>query len=124
MTDLPDSVRHVRLELAREPGHPVGDNSHGYDLMVPLDAEGRIDASVKAALPVFRVRRFLQGGTDAVGRLVRRRGEWFIDYREGDDDDEAGFRFGDERFVVGEYVSIRGDDGQMHTFRVTLVERP
>ena len=43
---------------------------------------------------------------------------WFFDYEQGEDDDEQGFRFGEERFVVGEYVSSRENDGKMHTFRV------
>ena len=34
--------------------------------------------------------------------------------------DEAGYHFADERFVVGEYVSIN-ERGKMHTYRVTTV---
>jgi hypothetical protein len=40
----------------------------------------------------------------------------------GDDDDEAGYRFGNHIFRPGEYVSIRGEDGEMHTFQVISVE--
>ena len=39
---------------------------------------------------------------------------------EGNLPDEAGYHFADERFVVGEYVSIN-ERGQMHTYRVTTV---
>jgi hypothetical protein len=38
------------------------------------------------------------------------------------DEDEAGYRFGDHVFRNGEYVSIRGGDGEIHTFRVVSVE--
>ena len=34
--------------------------------------------------------------------------------------DEVGYHFADERFVVGEYVSIN-ESGKMHTYRVTSV---
>ena len=34
---------------------------------------------------------------------------------KGADDDEAGYRFSDERFVVGEYVSIHEAEGFEHS---------
>ena len=37
-------------------------------------------------------------------------------------DDETGHRLGAERFVSGEYVSIRDEHGHMHTYRVVSVE--
>src|SRR5262245_21897839 len=36
MSDLPAEFRHIRLELAREPGHPQGSSNTGYDLVAPL----------------------------------------------------------------------------------------
>jgi hypothetical protein len=38
------------------------------------------------------------------------------------DDDEAGYRFAVHAFSLGEYVSIRDEDGELHTFRVASVE--
>jgi hypothetical protein len=126
MTSLPSAFRRIRLELAREPGHPGGDSAYGYDFLAPLDAGGRIDAKLwKENRKACSVHRFRPGyDDDQLGQLVRgRSGKWFFDYEEGDHDDEQGFRFGEEQFVVGEYVSIREDDGKMHTFRVAAVER-
>jgi hypothetical protein len=40
----------------------------------------------------------------------------------GADDEEAGYRFAAHAFRPGEYVSIRGEDGDMHTFQVISVE--
>lgn len=114
----------IRLERAREPGMPEGSTRDGYEFVAPLTAEGRIDA---ANWPKVRddcfVTRFRQGADVLQGRLARKGGgTWFFDYDRGSDrDDEAGFRFGDERFTVGEYVSLREQDG-MHTYRVALVE--
>jgi hypothetical protein len=125
MNDLPKSFRHIRLELAREPGNPEGDADHGYDILAPLDEDYRIDADTqKAHVDACRVRRFIDGETDAVGLLRHGPGgRWYFDYDpDRDDDDETGYRFGEERFVMGEYVSLADADGDMHTFRVTLVE--
>ena len=36
------------------------------------------------------------------------------------DDDESGYRFGTHAFRPGEYVSMRDDDGEMHTFHRRL----
>jgi hypothetical protein len=38
------------------------------------------------------------------------------------DDDESGYRFGAHAFSPGEYVSIRDDEGEVHTFQVKSVE--
>ena len=38
-----------------------------------------------------------------------------------EEDDEAGYRFGDHAFKVGEYVSIREDE-DLRTFRVVRVQ--
>ena len=46
-----------------------------------------------------------------------------FDYDEtAEDDAEADYRFGNHAFRNGQYVSIRGEDGQMHTFQVVPVE--
>lgn len=126
MATLPPSFRHIRLELARERSHPVGDPTHGYDIVAPLKEDGTLDADVwRANKAAARVRRFRPGEDDAVGHLARRPGgQWFFDYDEGIEDDETGFRLGEERFVVGEYISIREDDEEMHTFQVITVDRP
>lgn len=123
---LPREFRKVRLELAREPGRPAGDARYGYDLLIPLDGDGRIDgAAWRANRDLTRIRRFRSDEADQIGKLGRRPGgAWYFDYHEGDADDEAGFRFGDEAFVPGEYVSLRERDGEFHTFRVVSVESP
>ena len=63
-------------------------------------------------------------GDDMVGQLARRLGgSWYFDYDAVDStDDESGYRLGGEHFVIGEYVSIAGEHGQMHTYRVVSVK--
>lgn len=124
MTQLPPGFRQIRMELAREKDHPEGSRNFGYSFVAPLDQDGRIDPVLWAKhKDLCRVVKFRPDEADEIGHLVRRPGgHWAFRYDvSGTDDDEAGYRFGDERFEVGEYVSVREDD-EMHTFRVVSAE--
>jgi hypothetical protein len=122
---LTSRFRHVRLLLGREKAHPEGEQHEGYDLLVPLDEDNRLDAHEwKTHQAVCRVRRFDKHGSVKIGRLRRKPGgQWYFDYEEGESDDEIGFRLGEERFVMGEYVSI-GQGKQYHPYRIVRVENP
>lgn len=122
-TSLPRQFREIRLELAREADHPQGSREHGYRFIAPLNSEQRIDASLwKQHHDACRVVRFRPNEEDEVGHLMHRGNHWAFHYDiKGADSDEAGYRFSDERFLLGEYVSIHESDG-MRTFRVTSVE--
>jgi hypothetical protein len=117
------TLYHVRLERAREPGAPEGDHHYGYDLVAPLDVEGRLVGSgVDATPPAWRVRRFVKEETRAVGHLLHGPGgRWLIHFDEDEGQDEADYRVGEDQFRVGGYVSVEGDEGDMHTFRVAQV---
>jgi hypothetical protein len=126
---LPHVLKRVRLHLARSKDFPEGSSRHGYEFVAPIDANGHIDANLwKVHRDHCRVRRFWNGEDEQIGRLVHKPGgpehaRWVFDYDEKRvDDDEAGYRFGTHAFVPGEYVSIREDDGDVHTFRVVSVE--
>jgi hypothetical protein len=122
-TGLPQSFQRIRLELAREPEYPAGSRRHGYVFVAPLDDAGRIDPRLwKQHRADCRVVRFRPNDED-IGHLIHRPGgAWAFHYDiDGDEDDERGYRFGDERFVVGEYVSIEENE-KMHTFKVVSVE--
>lgn len=123
--DLAPNFRHVRLLLARARNHPQGEPREGYDLLVPLDDGGRLDADTwRKHQAACRVRRFSGDGDARIGRLRRKPGgQWYFDYEEGESDDEIGFRLGEERFVTGEYVSIRHENA-MHTYQIARVEKP
>jgi hypothetical protein len=123
--DLAPNFRHVRLLLARAQGHPRGERSEGYDLLVPLDKDGRLDADTwRKHKSACRVRRFTEEGDARIGRLRRKPGgQWYFDYEAGESDDEIGFRLGEERFMTGEYVSV-GRTRTMRTYQVARVEKP
>ena len=125
LTDLTPNFRAVRLLLAREKDHPVGEHEVGYDILVPLDKNGQlVPAEWKSHQEACRVRQFRNGENDRIGRLRRKPGgQWYFDYAEGERDDEIGFRFGEERFVTGEYLSITSG-GSQHTYQIGRVEKP
>jgi hypothetical protein len=120
---LPKQFRQVRIALAREPGHPEGDADVAYVIVAPLDTEDRIDSKLwREHRDACRIVRQRPDEQDKHGHLVHRPGGgWAFHYdHEGGLSDEFGYHFADERFVVGEYVSI-SDHGKMHTYRVTSV---
>lgn len=124
MTDLPRSFRRIRLELARTKDHPTGDPQTGYEIVAPLDGDGKLDAAAwKDFKDHCRVRRFRRGDED-LGHLVRHGANWAFHYDlDGDEEDESGYRLGSERFVIGEYMSIHdADDDEMMTYQVVSVE--
>lgn len=126
--NVPHAFKRIRLQLARSKQFPSGSPRHGYELVVPLDAKGHIDARLwKQHRHDCRVRRFWEGEEDQVGRVVHKPGgsehaRWVFDYDESrSDDDEAGYRFGAHAFAPGEYLTLR-DSGDEHTFQVVSVE--
>jgi hypothetical protein len=129
MTDLPHVLKRIRLHLARSKQFPLGSKRHGYEFVAPLDPRGHIDPEIwQRHREHCRVHRFWDGEDDQIGFVAYRPDapedkRWVFDYDQAsEDDDEAGYRFASHAFVNGEYVSIRDDDGEMHTFIVVSVE--
>jgi hypothetical protein len=121
-TSLPAQFRQIRIELAREPGHPEGDADVAYVIVAPLDTDDRIDPTLwREHREACRIARLRPDQEDDHGYLVHRQGGgWAFHYEKTPD--EIGFHLADERFVSGEYVSIN-EDGKWHTYRVVSVNR-
>jgi hypothetical protein len=121
-TSLPPQFRQIRIELAREPGHPKGDAAFAYLIVAPLDAEERIHPKLwRTHREACRIARLRPGQEDSRGHLVHlTSGGWAFHYDTDERPDDVGFHFADERFVPGEYVSIN-EAGKMHTYRVATV---
>lgn len=122
-------MQRILILLARSHEFPNGSVHHGYELVAPLGDDGKIDlAAWKSHRAQCTVRRFWADEDEQRGVLKHRNGgaggaTWIFDYDESDpDDDEAGYRLGDHVWAPGEYVSIRDDEGEMHTFRVASVD--
>ncbi len=122
------TIMKIRLELARDHDFPSGSPNHGYEFTAPLNETGHIDpAEWHKERDHCRVVRFWQGEEDEVGHLIRKPGgSWAFHYDilGDEDDDEAGYRFGDHAFAPGEYVSIKEHDDVLRTFRVVTVQEP
>ena len=124
-TSLPPQFRQIRIELAREPGHPEGDADVAYIIIAPLDADDRIDTTLwREHREACRIARLRPNQHDDHGHLVHRQdGRWAFHYNTGTNTpDEVGFHFAEERFISGEYVSIN-EGGKLHTYRVASVNR-
>jgi hypothetical protein len=122
-TALPHAFRCIRLERARDHGHPEGDSKTAYILIAPLDADLRIDTALwRAHKEACRVVRRRPGAEDSLGHLVRGPGgSWRLHYDvSGKTPDETGYHFADEHFEAGEYISIHEADG-IDVYRVASV---
>ena len=122
-TSLPGSFRQIRIELAREAGHPDGAHGIAYVMVAPLDDDAHIDVELwRQHREACRVARLRPSAATVHGHLVHRRGgTWAFQY-DANIPDESGFHFAEERFVPGEYVSIN-EEGRMHPFRIVSVAR-
>jgi hypothetical protein len=126
LVELSD-LNRILLNLARSRDFPDGSSRHGYDFIAPLDPQGHIDPVLWRKYRNYcRVRRFWEGEDDEIGRLVHKPGgaehsRWVFTF-SSDDVDEAGYKFGAHAFLPGEYVSISGQNGKLHTFRVVAVD--
>jgi hypothetical protein len=121
---LPRNFRRIRLELAREQGHPEGSARDGYHLVLPLDAEGRIDVQTwETNRNLCRVVRFRDEQEDEIGGLQRKQGgAWvFHYYSPPNAQDENAPHLQSDRFIIGDYVAIREGDA-LHTFKIAAVD--
>ena len=120
---LPAQFRQIRIALAPEPDHPEGDLEMAYLMVAPLDSNDRIDPKLwRAHREACRVLRQSPNEQDRYSHLVHRPGGGWVSRYDGGANvpDEVGYHFTDERFTVGEYVSIK-EGGKMHTYRVTTI---
>lgn len=123
-------MHKIRLEAARSKEHPAGDPSTGYEFFAPLDSAMHIDrAAWREQRERCFVHRIENHQTVERGLLVHRAGgaggaTWAFDYDyEKQGDEESGYRFGAHAFTIGEYVSIRDEDGELQTYRVSSVSK-
>jgi hypothetical protein len=120
------SLSHIRLELARDHDFPEGSRERGYEFIAPLSDEGRILVPEwNVQRDRCRVRRFWSEEPDEIGHLIRKPGgSWAFHYDlHGDpEDEETGYRFGDHKFLLGDYVSIKEHDGALRTFQVVAIQ--
>jgi hypothetical protein len=109
----PGQMHWVTLRLARGQGFPQGSMLHGYHVLAPLDAEGRLDvASWRRHRDGCTVVRFWGDAPELFGCLryhdgSGKGGNWLL----ADDllpADEAVWRLGKNVLRSGEYITLIG----------------
>lgn len=120
----PATWQRIRLELARSHNHPEGSTRFGYVLMLPLDADGRVDEpALRKASELATVHRFWENEDDATGRIMRRGPKgWVFAYGGERADDEPVPHLSDHVFAVGQYLAVRESSGREHVLRVVAIE--
>lgn len=115
-------LTRVTLKLAHNPDEPNVDLNHGYIIDAPIGRDGKLsediwDKNKEACL----IKKFGHSEDDfADGQIIKRGGNWFFDYgltKRGLD--ENGFKLGEHRFWLGDYVTINDYNGKALTYLVT-----
>lgn len=125
LPQLPDVRRgqasRVRLERCPQLRCFSGEPSTGYELTLPLDRDGEIDALMLSRSPsTWRVRRFEQGQDDRMGNLVRDPlGAWIVRY--GDDPERSDGFAASVRFRVNCLINVV-EGKEVWAYRVTAIE--
>ena len=114
--DIPDHFQVVHLDGVRELGRRPASAGDRYTLLLPLGSDDRILEAEAHRYPGYcRVSR-----TDSAGGVLRglmRPGpnlSWCLDFGKAE---ETGYRFAEERFSPGQYVTVLRE-GDPHTLRV------
>lgn len=121
-------LMRIVLHLARSRDYPEGSTRIGYEIIAPLDRQGRLDAiEWHAKRALCRVHRFAPGEEATSGALVHRAGgvggaTWLFDFDPSrTSDDETGYRLDSHVLRVGEYVSLADARRHQRTFVVAEV---
>ncbi len=119
------SLQHIRMELAREEGHPEGSSSHGYEFNAPLDEKGMLDLEEwREKREDCTVVRFWNGEEEQHGHLTHNGTHWRFHYPHTDaEEGEPIFRLSTHPLFVGDYLSVTEDDGEQHTFKIVHVRK-
>lgn len=121
---LPWSFRRIRLDLVLDKDRTDRSCAIGYLLVAPLTPDGRIDVAL------WREHREFCGvicmhpeEPSEVGHLFRAaRGTWGFRYDvTRKPTNVPTFHLGSDRFVIGDYASIRDDYGQS-LFQVAAID--
>lgn len=117
----------ISLRLAPSPSHKAGGDDDGFEIVAPLDGEGRLDATDLAGREhLCRVERFVPGEPRRYGCLVhraargRRRAAWAFAPDIGGELDVGGLA--NARFAMGAVVALRDRRGATRRYKVARLE--
>jgi len=116
------TLHRIRLELARSHDFPEGSPHHGYEFVLPLGADGKIDMEAwPDARQLCTVHRFWTGEDDLTGTLIHSHNRWSFSYKSGEIHEEPIPHFQDHLFREGEYLAVREQDEKTYTFKIVSV---
>lgn len=117
------SVSRVRLERCPQLKCFDGDPATGYELTLPLDPDGEIDALALSRTPSqWQVRRFEKDHDDRIGRIGRDPlGAWMVHYGDGHPARSDGFA-GSVRFRANNIINVI-EGTEVWAYRVAAVAR-
>lgn len=118
------TLYRVHMSLARNDEFPEGSAAHGYDFVVPLDGDMKLDPEAWKSHSKDCVVRYFSEGEDDQRGLLRHIGRgWVIDYDAATPEgDEPFFKLDRHQIQTGEYLSVKEDDGETRTYRIVSVE--
>src|ERR1700753_1128258 len=122
-TALPRGFHYIRIEREADLEHPEDESHTAYILIVPLDAEARIDAELyRKCKEACRFVRRRHDSKDLLGHLIPSPGgRWRFHYDlTGNLPGDAYTHFGDECFQAGAQVSFQESD-DLNVYRVVSV---
>lgn len=125
LPQLPEARRghasRVRLERCPQLKCFNGDPTTGYELALPLDPDGEIDALMLSRDPsLWQVRRFEKGLVDLIGSVVRDPlGAWMVRYGNGQPARTDGFS-GSVRFRTNSIVNVV-EGAEVWAYRVVSI---
>jgi hypothetical protein len=110
------------LELVSSREFPGGNDACGYEMMLPLAPDCRLDLSAWERQRYGNgVRRFWLQQKEQHGRLRHDQDGWFLVFGHGENTDEAVFQSNRESATAGSRVAITEFDGQTRVYRVVAL---
>lgn len=118
------SLFHVRMELARGPGAPEGNANEGYEFIVPLTADKKVDAAAwRLHKDRCTVIRFAPDDDEYHGHLAHVGQGWKFRYETKEFDEEEPLAHLERHTLAeGEYLTVTGYDEETRTFRIVWVK--
>ncbi|MBB3971379.1 hypothetical protein [Hansschlegelia beijingensis] len=121
-------MKRVLLHLVHGGGQLHPSRRHGYDIVAPLDEDGRLNTDLwRSHWAYCRVIRFWGDSPSMAGMLRYRPAAleeegWFLDFDPNSkDDDQFGYRLDIRKFMPGGYLSLHDRHDDVCKFQIVNV---
>jgi hypothetical protein len=112
------------LERVSAGEFPRGNGACGYELVLPLTTDCRLDLQTwKRRWAGYPARRFGQGADERHGELWHDEDGWFLAFGHGEQSEVAAIVDDEGSFAAGASIAINECDGQTRQFRIVKLRR-